>query len=147
MKIILKKEFDGNNIVGNCDNIPGCFYQAQDKNALEAGLLKGLNIIKQNCAQRNQEFPEGKNHPLFNIRIRFDALSTDQLVKFFESNNYHLEYIDQDSVLLLNSSFPFNRVYMPRRKQLSHLLIEKIFGKNNTVFIGQKGMRLNTSVS
>lgn len=147
MKITIKKEFDGHCFVGNCDNIPGCFYQAEEKEALQEGLVKGLNIIRQNCSQRNQAFPTGKDTPLFDIRIRFDSLSTDQLVKFFESHNYHMEYIDPDCVLLLNSNFPFNRVFLPRRKHLSYLLVEKIFGVKNTVFIGRRRMKLNASVS
>lgn len=147
MKIILKEEHDGRCFIGSCHNIPGCFFQAESKDALHEGLLKGLNIIKQNCDQRNQEFPEGKEQPFFDIRIRFNTLSTDQLVKFFLSHNYHLEFIDQDSVLLLNSNFPFNRVYLPRVKNLSFLLVEKIFGKKNTIYVGQKRMHLNTSVS
>jgi len=147
MKIIIKKEFDGRNYIGTCENIPGCYVQAQNEDKLKINIMRALKIIKQSCAQRNQPFPNGKDRPLFDVRIRFDSLSTDKLVRFFESRNYHIEYIDEKSVLLLNSDFPFNYVHLPRFDRLSPLLIQKIFGKENTIHIDRKGMKLSTSVS
>ncbi len=147
VKVIIKKEFDGNTYVGSCENIPGCYVQARQENELSPRIRRALLVIKKNCEERKQPFPSGIDRPLFDIRIRFDELSTEQLIKFFEHQKYHLEYIDGESALLMNSAYPFNRVHLPRVHRLSPMLIKKMFGEQNTVFVGNNGMKINTSVS
>ena len=147
MKILFKKEFDGKFHTGACENVPGCFVQANDEESLKSCFLRALQLIKQNSEERNQPFPSGRDHPLFDMRIRFKTLSTEQLVKIFVSKNYHIEFINVESILLLNSDYPFNRVHLPRTNNLSPLIIQKIFGKENTINVAFKPMKLNTSVS
>ncbi len=147
MKVIIKKEFDGNVYVGSCENIPGCYVQTRQDNEISSKIKKALQIIKHNCEERKQSFPYGNDRPLFDIRIRFDELSTQQLIKFFEHQKYHLEYIDDESALLMNSSYPFNRVHLPRVHRLSPMLVRKMFGEQNTIYVGNDKMKINTAIS
>lgn len=147
MKIVIKKEFDGNLYIGSCENIPGCYVQTRQEKDISLKIKRALMLIKRNCEERNQPFPTGIDKPLFDIRIRFDELSTEQLVKFFEHQKYHLEYIDEESLILMNASYPFNRVHLPRVHHLSPLLIRKIFGEQNTIYVGSREMKLNSQVS
>jgi len=147
MKIIFKKEFDGRVHTGSCENVPSCFVQADDPETLKARFLRAVQIIKQSCEQRNQPFPRGSDRQLLDIRIKFNTLSTEQLVKIFVSKNYHVEFENSESVLLLNSDYPFNRVHLPRTKRLSPQLVRKIFGSENAIYVGRSPMKLNASVS
>jgi len=147
MKIVIKKEFDGNLYIGSCENIPGCYVQTRQEKDLSPKIKRALMLIKRNCEERKQPFPSGLDKPLFDIRIRFDELSTEQLVKFFEHQKYHLEYIDEESLLVMNVSYPFNLVHLPRVHHLSPLLIQKIFGEQNTIYVGSREMKLNSQVS
>lgn len=147
MKILIKKEFDGNFYIGSCENIPGCYVQSRHENEISTKVKRALLLIKRNCEERNQHFPSGIDKPLFDIRIRFEELSTEQLIKFFEHQKYHMEYVDAESVILMNTSYPFNLVHLPRAQYLSPLLIRKIFGEKNTVYVGSKDMKYSSSIS
>ena len=148
MKIIIKKEYDGQFYVGSCENVPGCYVQARTEDELRKRIQRALLIIKKSCQLKSQPFPTGSDRPILNLKIRFKDLSTDQLVKILESHQYHLEYMDEQSVLLVNTEFPFNRIHLPRSTSLSPLLVEKIFGKENTIWVGsRKNLKLSRSVS
>jgi len=147
MKITIKIEFDGRFYIGSCENIPGCYVQARKSDEINLKIKRALTVVKRNCDERSQSFPTGPDRPLFDTRIRFDELSTDQLVKFFEHQKYHLEFIDEESVLVMNSSYPFNRIHLPRVDRLSPLLVQKLFGKENTIYVGASPFQLNTKVS
>lgn len=147
MKVSIKKEFDGNFHVASCGNIPGCYVQAADNEDINQKLRDALLVYRRSCLNRNQPIPNESDRPVLNLKIRFDALSTDQLVKIFQKNNYHIEYKDKDSVLMQNSAYPFNRVHLPRTNFVSPLIVKKIFGDENTVFVGRNKLKLNTSAS
>lgn len=147
MKIKIHKEFDGKYFVAQCLNLPGCYAQAQTEPELMERLQHGFKVYKASCDRRNQELPNEKDRPVLNIRIRFSEISTDQLIKIFRRYNYHLEYEDSYSALLLNSEFPFNRVHIPKFKSLSPYLIQWIFGKENVVYVPKSNLKLNKSVS
>ncbi len=136
MKIKIKKEFDGRSYVAFCENVPNIYVQAPDKETLNQRLNKALALIKHYTSSRNQPFPIGQDKPIFNIRIRFNALSTEKLVEIFKRHNYHLEYEDQDSVILMNSSYPFNRVHLPQTNRISPVIVRHLFGAENTVYVG-----------
>ncbi len=143
MKIIAKKEFDGRSFVAYCENVPGVYVQAPSRALLDQRLNKALALIKFNCEQRNQPFPFGEDKPLFDIRIRFNLLATDQLVDFFHKKNYHIEFEDNDSVVLMNSSYPFNRVHLPKTNALSPIIVRRIFGENNAIYVGGNNLKLH----
>ncbi len=148
MKIVIKKEFDGIWYLGSCDNIPGVYVQGLREQDINIKIKRALALIKNNCDTHRQPFPSGFDKPLFDIRIRFETLSTEKLIKFFEHQKYHLDYIDQESVILINASYPFNRVHLPRVNHLSPLLIQKIFGLQNTIYVGRnKNYPINSPVS
>lgn len=147
MHVVIKKEFDGSSYVGSIENIPGCYVQTGQESDISKDIRRALLLIKKTCEQRHQPFPSGIDKPIFDIRIRFDDLSTEQLIKFFEHQKYHLEYIDEESVVLLNASYPFNIVHLPRRLSLSPLLVQKIFGEQNTIYVGSNKLRIRSSVS
>ncbi len=135
MKIILKKEFDGQVYVASCENVPGCYTQSSSEEEVRLKVQRALAILKTNCQEHNQPFPVGQDHPIINMRLRFNKISTDQLVRILQQHHYHLEYINEESVLLANTVFPFNRIHLPRSTNLSPLLVKKIFGEKNTIFI------------
>lgn len=136
MKIKVQKEFDGRSYVAFCQNVPNVYVQAPSKELLDKRINKALALIKYTASERNQPFPVGEDKPLFNIRIRFDSLSTDALINLFKRHNYHVEYEDNDSVILMNSSYPFNRVHLPKTNHLSPVIVRRLFGSNNTVYVG-----------
>lgn len=145
MKILIKKEFDGQMYIGSCENIPNCYVQSLNPDDLTNKLKKALLILKRHCEDRHLAFPLGHDRPLLNLKIRFDQLSTEHIIKIFERNNYHQVYFDEDSVLLMNSEFPFNRVHLPRTAQLSPLLVRKLFGENNAIQVIKNKMKLSSS--
>ncbi len=148
MKITIKKEFDGNLFIGSCENVPGCYVQASSEDMISPKIKKALGIIKQNCDQQRQPFPTEQDQPLFDVRIRFDVLSTKKLVHFFNQQRYHIGFENSESVLLINSNFPFNRVHLPQEKALSPFIVKKIFGERNTVYLGKPPqMKINPRLS
>lgn len=138
MKIKIKKEFDGHSFVAYCENVPNVYVQAPDKETLNQRLSKALALLKHITTTRNQPFPIGEDKPLFDIRIRFDTLSTEKLIDVFKKRNYHIEYEDQDSVVLMNSAFPFNRVHLPQTHRLSPVIIRRLFGTENAIYVGSR---------
>jgi predicted RNase H-like HicB family nuclease len=147
MKIVVKKEFDGSVYVGSCENVPGCYTQGHSEDEVKERLQRALLLIKRKCEQRRQPFPTGSDRPILDVRIKFNTLSTDQLVKILESYRYHLVHVDDESALLINREFPFNLIHLPRSNSLSPLLVKKIFGADNTQWVGAKKMKLSKSVS
>ncbi len=147
MKIVIKKAFDGTQYIAFCENVPNCYVQSKAKEHLNGLIKRALYLYKNQCIKRGQDFPNEPDKPLISRKIRFDAISTAQIVKIFQRYNYHIEYEDEQSVILLNSDFPFNRVHLPQSNNLSPLIIQRIFGEDNTHYIYNKQMKLNTSVS
>jgi len=147
MKIVVKKEFDGSVYVGSCENVPGCYTQGRTEDEVRERLQRALLLIKRKSEQRRQPFPSGNDRPILDVRIKFNTLSTDQLVKILESYRYHLVHLDEESALLINREFPFNLIHLPRSNSLSPLLVKKIFGADNTQWVGNKKMKLSKSVS
>lgn len=147
MKIAVEKEFDGKYHIASCTNVPGCYVQSKDAAGLDTELKYALEVYLKNCVQRNQPFPNEKDRPVIDIKIRFDVLSSNQLIKIFKRFNYHVDYMDNNSVLFLNSEFPFNRILIPRTNDVSPLIIRRIIGKENTVYAGSHHLKLNTSAS
>ncbi len=147
MKIKVKKEFDGHSFVAFCENVPNVYVQAPDKETLNQRLSKALALLKHITTTRNQPFPQGEDKPVFDIRIRFDTLSTEKLIEVFKKRNFHIEYEDQDSVILMNSSFPFNRVHLPQSHRLSPVIIRRLFGSENAIYVGGRpNLKLHRSV-
>lgn len=147
MKISLEKEYDGHYWIASCTNVPGCYVQSENPDFIVEKLKSALEVYLKNCVQRNQPFPNERDRPVLDIRLRFDRISSDQLIKIFKRFNYHLDYQDEQSVLVLNSEFPFNRVHFPRSNNLSPLIIRRIFGQKNTIYVGAQHLKLNTSAS
>ena len=147
MKMKIKKDFDGQYFVASCINLPGCYVQALTEPDLIQRLQHAYMVYKASYDKRHQQLPQEKDKPVLNVRIRFREISSEQLVKIFRRYNYHLEYEDEYSLLLVNSDFPFNRIHLPRFKNISHLLIKRIFGEENTIYLSKENLKLNKSVS
>ncbi|MHB2147803.1 type II toxin-antitoxin system HicB family antitoxin [Calditrichota bacterium LG25] len=142
MKIIVKKEFDGRSYVAYCENVPGVYVQAPSKEVLDQRLKKALSLLKHFCQERNQPFPTGADKPIFDVRIKFNRLSSDKLIELFRKKNYHIEYNDSESIMLMNSDFPFNHVHLPVTDYLSPIIIRKLFGLNNAIYVGKNNLKL-----
>ena len=145
MKIIVKKEFDGKNYVGSCENLPSCYAQASSSEELIVELRKAIELYRKSLVSRNQQLPNSFDMPVVDRKIRFHTISSDQLSTILIKSNYHLEYSDDKSLLFINSGFPFNRVHIPQVKQLSPMLVSKLFGKENVIFINKNKLSMNSS--
>lgn len=130
--------FDGKHHVGYCENLPSCYVQSENENEILVRLRRAIEIYRKNCELRNQTLQHENDRPILNKKIRFETISSEQLVKILHSMHYHLEYSNHESMLLINSNFPFNRIHIPRSEDLSPLIISKIFGKQNTFWIGKR---------
>jgi len=147
MKISVDKEYDGKYYVACCTNVPGCYVQSNTPDRLNDELQRALEVYLKNCVQRNQPFPNEQDRPVIDIRIRFEELASAQLIKILKRFNYHVDYIDSKSILLLNSEFPFNRIHIPNVENISPVIIRRIFGKENTIHVGAPALRLKTTAS
>ena len=145
MKIIVKKEFDGKYYIGSCENLPGCYAQADSSEKLLIELRKAIELYRKSYINRSQPLPNTFDAPVIDRKIRFNKISTSQLIKIFERSNYHIESTDNDSILMINSNFPFNRIHIPDVDELSPLIVSKIFGKENIIFINKNQLRINSS--
>jgi predicted RNase H-like HicB family nuclease len=147
MKIAVEKEYDGKFYVGCCTNVPGCYVQSGNPGNIDAEIEYALEVYLENCIQRNQPFPNENDKPVLDVRIRFDTISSDQLIKIFKRYHYYVDHMDDRIILFLNSDFPFNRVLIPNKKVISPLIIRRIFGNDNINYVGSNELRFNSSAS
>ena len=147
MKISVDKEYDGNYYLACCTNVPGCYMQSDNPNELDNNLEYGLEVYLENCLRRNQPFPNETDKPVLDVRIRFETISSEQLIKIFKRYHYYVDYKDHRVILLLNSEFPFNRVLIPNHESISPIIISRIFGRANTIYVGKQEMHINSSAS
>ena len=145
MKVIINKEFDGNQYVGSCENLPGCYTQAASPEELMKKLHRAIELYRKSYSRRNQELPSTFDKPVIDKRIRFHIISSAQLSQVLTRYNYHLEFKDSQSLLFLNSHFPFNRIHIPNSSALSYLIISKLFGRENVIYINQENIRVHTA--
>lgn len=135
MKITIKREFDGKYYVGSAAYLPGCYVQSRSGMEIPAFIRKAISLYQKSYQSRNQSLPMEEDHPILNIKIRFDCISTEQIRNILKTHNFHKEYEDQDSLLMVNSNFPFDRVHLPQSDDISPLIVQKIFGKGNTIYV------------
>lgn len=145
MKIIVKKEFDGKNYVGSCENLPSCYAQANSAEELIVALRRAIELYRKSLASRNQPLPNSYDMPVIDRKIRFHTISSEQLSEILIKTNYHLEYNDNNSLLFNNIHFPFNRIHIPYVEQLSPMIVSKLFGKENVIFINKDKLSMNSS--
>lgn len=144
MKIRIQKIFDGKYAVGFCDNLPSCYVQSREEHDIVVRLRRAIELYRKNCELRNQSLPDEYERPILDKKIRFETISSAQLVKIFQRMHYHLEYSNHESILLINSNFPFNRVHIPRTEDLSPVIVAKIFGKQNTIWVNKRAQMSST---
>lgn len=135
MKVTIKREFDGKYYVGSIDDLSGCYVQSQNRAEIPALIRKAITIIQKSYQDINQTLLREKDHPVLNIKIRFNHISTNQIRNILKTRNFHKEYEDHDSLLMVNSNFPFDRVHLPQSNDVSHLIMQKIFGKENIAYV------------
>jgi len=145
MKIQVTKKFDGKFYVALCDNIPGCYVQTDNLNELDDYLRLAIEIYSKSCRSRNQEIPQEIDHPVLSRQIRFNHFSATHLAQMLSHSGFHTEYEDTHFILMHNNTYPFNRVIFPRANYISHLIIERIFGRKNIIYDNEEMMRYNIS--
>lgn len=145
MKIIIKKEFDGKHYIGSCENLPSCYTQSDSSEQIIVKLRKAIELYRKSYSKRNQTLPNLYDSPIIDRKIRFNSISANQLSKILIRSNYHIEYKDDEFFLFLNSNFPFNRLLIPNEEELSPMIISKIFGKENIIYINNNKLRVNSS--
>lgn len=145
MKIIVKKEFDGKYYIGSCENLSSCYAQSESSEKLLNELRKAIELYRKSYINRSQSLPVWHDAPVIDKKIRFNKISTGQLVKILERSSYHIEARDNDSILLINSNYPFNRILMPDTDELSPMIVSKIFGKENIIYLNKTQLKINSS--
>jgi len=145
MKVIFHKEFDGTYYVGSCENLPGCYEQASSPEELMSRLRRAIELYRKSYVTRKQELPTTFDKPIIDKPIRFHSISIEQLKKILQKFNYHLEYEDNESTLFFNANFPFNRVHLPNSTNISYLIISKIFGRENVIYINHENLSIQSS--
>ena len=145
MKIIVKKEFDGKNYIGSCENLSSCYAQTDNSENLVIELRKAIEIYRKSYASRNQSLANTFDTPVIDKKIRFHTISSEQLVNILLKTNYRIDYHDHHAVLLINIRFPFNRIHLPKVEELSPMIMTKIFGTENVIFINKNNLSINSS--
>ncbi|MBN2425280.1 MAG: hypothetical protein JXR46_13650 [Calditrichaceae bacterium] len=135
MKITLKREFDGKYYIGSIAGIPGCYVQSESSMQIPLLMKNASSIFIKSFRDKNQTITNEDEKPIFNLKIRFEQISTSQIKNLLKSRNYYVEYQDRSSLLMVNSNFPFNRVHLPQTDDLSPLIIQKLIGRENTIFV------------
>ena len=99
-------------------------------------LMKNASTIFINSFRdKNQVISCEEEKPIFDLKIRFEQISTNQIKNLLKVRNYYIEHQDRNSLLMVNSNFPFNRVHLPQTDDLSPLIIQKLVGRKNTIFV------------
>ncbi len=145
MKVIIKKEYDGSHYIGSCENLPGCYTQADTAEELMTLTRRAIELYRKSYADRNQPLPNTHDRPALNKKIRFHVISSTQLTVLLQKSGYHLEHQDDKLILFRNMHFPFNRLVIPNTPALSPLIISKIFGKENVIYVNKKQLNINTA--
>ncbi len=145
MKVIIKKEFDGHTYVGSCENLRGCYAQSSSPEELMIHMREAIELYRKSYAARSQPLPHDADQPILDKKIRFNVISTQQMAGLLQKCAYHLEHGDARHYLFRNTKFPFNRLVLPNVPKLSPLIISKIFGKENVIYVNKKQMNVNTA--
>ncbi len=145
MKVIIKKEFDGNRYVGSCENLRGCYAQSSSPEDLMIRMREAIELYRKSYAARSQPLPHDHDHPVLDKKIRFNVISIQQMSALLQKSGYHLEHADSRHRLFRNTRFPFNRLVLPECPELSPLIISKIFGKENVIYVNKKQLKANTA--
>ena len=145
MKIIVKKEFDGQNYIGSCENLTSCYTQANNPEDLVANLRKAIELYRKSYENKSQTLPDTFDLPVLDRKIRFNKISTGQLLQVLLKHHYKIEFQEENSILLANSKFPFNRIHLPVSNNLSPIIISKLFGKENVIYLNKSDLSLHSS--
>lgn len=145
MKIIVKKEFDGKNYIGSCENLTSCYAQASNPEDLILNLRNAIELYRKSYQNRNQTLPKESDKPVIDRKIRFNIISTAQLTQVLFKHQYRIEFTDENSILLVNSNFPFNRIHLPISKDLSPIIIIRLFGKENVIYVNKSTLSMHSS--
>ncbi len=145
MKIIVKKEFDGQNHVGSCENLTSCYTQANNPEDLISNLRKAIELYRKSYENKSQTIPDLYDSPVIDKKIRFNKISTAQLVQVLIKQHFRIEFQEENSILLCNSKFPFNRIHLPDTNNLSPVIISKLFGKENVIYVNKSDLSMHSS--
>ena len=63
------------------------------------------------------------------------------------SPNFYSPALDvaNNPILLANSKFPFNRIHLPVTNNLSPIIISKLFGKENVIYVNKSDLSMHSS--
>jgi predicted RNase H-like HicB family nuclease len=145
MKIIVKKEHDGKNYIGSCENLPNCYCQTSDPDQLLPALRAAIEMYRKSYEIKNQALPDKSDSPVIDRKIRFNKISSLQLSSFLQRFHYHVEQKNNDLILFVNSLFPFNRIILPVADDISPIILTKLFGKENIIYINKSNLKMNSS--
>jgi len=135
MRFQIRIEFDGKNYVASCGNLTGCYVQSESEEAVRNLIEDAIYMYRENYLKRHEPLLPGKDTPQLNHRIKFRKISSNQLSAILKRERYRLDIATEQVLLFRMIEFPFNRLLIPNTKELSPMIIQKIFGEQNVVLL------------
>jgi len=145
MKFSVKIEFDGKFVVGFIPNMGGCYVQALKIQDISALMKLAIEAFRDNYKLRMEPFHPEKERPKFNESIKINNIDSEQLGKYFRHNTYARESSNKYFHLYRKAQFPFDRILIPNAKNISPLIVKKLFGANNVTVVKNEGNELQFS--
>lgn len=145
MKLSVKIEFDGKYVVGYIPTLSACYVQALKIQDITPLMKHAIETYRDNYKLRMEPFSPEKEKPKFNLKLKIQSLSSEQLGTFFKKQSYSRESSNKYFHLYRRSSFPFDRILIPNVKQISPLILKKLFGSENVTLIKGEGNELRFS--
>ena len=133
MNLKIKIENDTKFLVGFFPEVSGCYVQGRSMHEVQNLLKDALELYQKNYKQRREPFDPEPDVPKFNKKITFTKISSKQLTKVLNQLSYNLDNSDDNFLLFRNKQFPFDRILIPNRPQLSPIIIKKLFGDKNVI--------------
>jgi len=145
MKFSVKIEFDGKFVVGYIPNMSGCYVQALKIQDITALMKLAIETYRDNYKLRMEPFTPEAERPKFNESIKITNIDSEQLGKYFRHNSYTRESSNKYFHLYRKAQFPFDRILIPNVKNVSPIIVKKLFGAENVTVIKSEGNELQFS--
>ena len=145
MKFSVKIEFDGKYVVGYVPDISGCYVQALKIQDVTPLMKLAIETYRDNYKLRMEPFTPETERPKFNESIKITTIDAEQLGSYFRKNSYTKEASNKFFHLYRKTQFPFDRILIPNAKNISPLILKKLFGSENVTVVKSEDNKLQFS--
>lgn len=145
MKFAVKIEFDGKYVVGYVPDIGACYIQALNIKDITPLMKMAIEIYRDNYKMRMEPFTPEREKPKFKEFIQFSSIDSEKLGSHFRKNSYTCESSTKYFHLYRKSQFPFDRILIPNVKDISPLIVKKLFGAENVSVIKSESNKFQIS--